>query len=271
MPRSPALTSTSSSSSEDGSHSTLGSLLGSSMDDSPPGDDDSEALHADAEGVMGDGSQRAPGPACHPPSAPPSGAAMQDPEYHFKLKRQSFVEELLKGICWKHLDRELKQRFSIRQAAAQQREFRKGHCRDPSRTLQFNIAELLPPEQRADLEHMCAALRCMLEEDMPENDKLWLDQLPCGPMPDRLVAMQHFQREIYASLLDRAGPADATLVAHLAVELASNTFYRPAIRLLWPLLADRQRMEVQQWFLRYALQMDERRQAIPASSSSGGR
>ena len=193
-------------------------------------------------------------------------------DYHFRLKKQSFTEELLKGLCWRQLERELKDKFPARQAAAQYREYRKGHARDSPRTLLYNVSEFLSQERRNDLEHMSAALRCMLEDDMQDNDLHWLEHLPEGPMPERLVAMQYFQRAVFASLLEQAGAADAAMVSHLSVELASNTFYRPAMRLLWPILSAKQRLEVQQWFFRYSMQMDEKVQsAASASSSSTGR
>ena len=104
---------------------------------------------------------------------------------------------------------------------------------------------------------------------MLANDLEWLERLPEGPMPDRLVAMQFFQRAIYASLLEQAGAADGGMVAHLSVELTSNTFYRPAMRLLWPLLSSKQQLEVQQWFFCLSAHMDEQPRPEPASSSTG--
>ncbi|CAE7273420.1 Pol, partial [Symbiodinium sp. KB8] len=226
----------------------------------PPSDTD-DLLASDNEHVP------APLAGCGPP--PPAMATTVDKDYHFRLKKQSFTDELLKGLCWRQLERELKEKFPARQAAAQYREYRKGHARDSPRTLLYNVSEFLSQERRNDLEHMSAALRCMLEDDMQDNDLYWLEHLPEGPMPDRLVAMQYFQRAVFTSLLEQAGAADAAMVSHLSVELASNTFYRPAMRLLWPILSAKQRLEVQQWFFRYSMQMDEKAQnAAPASSSS---
>ncbi|CAE7240104.1 Pol [Symbiodinium necroappetens] len=227
------------------------------------------ALRSDDEVFQASDSEAAPAPELSCRSPLPRSTALAEREHHYQLKRQSFVEELLKGLCWKQLERELKERFPIKQASAQLREYRKGHGRDPSRTLLYNVSEYLSPERRGDLEHMSAALRCMLEEDMLANDLEWLERLPEGPMPDRLVAMQFFQRAIYASLLEQAGAADAAMVAHLSVELASNTFYNPAMRLLWPLLSSKQQLEVQQWFFRFSAHMDEQPRPEPASSSTG--
>ncbi|CAE7560687.1 Pol, partial [Symbiodinium microadriaticum] len=78
-----------------------------------------------------------------------------------------------------------------------------------------------------------------------------------------------FQRAVFTSLLEQAGTADAAMVSHLSVELASNTFYRPAMRLLWPILSAKQRLEVQQWFFRYSMQMDEKENTGDDGASDG--
>ena len=246
--------------------------LDAEVDGPPPGDDAGMEPPSDADDLLVSEEETNQAPVVGCGSPPPAAAASVDRDYHFRLKKQSFTVELLRGLCWKQLERELKEKFTARQAAAQYREYRKGHGRDSPRTLLYNVSEFLSQERKNDLEHMSAALRCMLEDDMPNNDLHWLEHLPEGPMPERLVAMQYFQRAVFASLLEQAGAADAAMVSHLSVELASNTFYRPAMRLLWPILSAKQRLEVQQWFFRYSTQMDDCAQpAASASSSSTGR
>ncbi|CAE7504026.1 unnamed protein product [Symbiodinium microadriaticum] len=220
-------------------------------DSSASGGDANMALRSDDEVFQASDSEAAPAPELSCRSPLPRSTALAEREHHFQLKRQSFVEG------------------SSSKASAQLREYRKGHGRDPSRTLLYNVSEYLSPERRGDLEHMSAALRCMLEEDMLANDLEWLERLPEGPMPDRLVAMQFFQRAIYASLLEQAGAADGGMVAHLSVELTSNTFYRPAMRLLWPLLSSKQQLEVQQWFFCLSAHMDEQPRGVLGGRQPG--
>ena len=197
MPRSLALSSSDSSEDSYGSDASFFSSNSSDAVDAaaggpPPGADANMEPPSDTDDLLASDNEHAPAPmaGCGPP--PPATAASVDKDYHFRLKKQSFTDELLKGLCWRQLERELKEKFPARQAAAQYREYRKGHARDSPRTLLYNVSEFLSQERRNDLEHMSAALRCMLEEDMQDNDLYWLEHLPEGPMPDRLVAMQHF-------------------------------------------------------------------------------
>ena len=98
------------------------------------------------------------------------------------------------------------------------------------------------------------ALQCELPEP-PLNDIRWIMSLASQPgdlLPDRSLALQRMQQAIYTSWRERVGAGEASLLAKTAAELADNTLYLMALRLLWPLLSSDQQLEVQQWFRRYA-------------------
>ena len=186
----------------------------------------------------------------------------------FLLKKASFVDELVTRVCWKMLDWHLRQLHPVRQAATQLRESRERHCRDPARSLQRTVEELLPPDRAEDLELMAVALRGMCEGDIPDNDRCWLHQLGSGPLPPRTVAMQRLQRAVFASVREQGGSDAASWVSHTSVELARNALYVPSVELLWPLLSSTQRLEVQQWFANYAELHASASGSVPSGLSS---
>ena len=189
----------------------------------------------------------------------------------YLAKRASFVEELAKLLCWAHLERSLRRSDSTpKQVAAQMREYRKRHWRDDSRDLQTDVCASLSAEPRQDLERMMAAMRCALDDEPPLNDLRWIMGLVSQPghlLPDRSLALQRMQQAIYTSWHERLGAGEASLLAKTAAELADNTLYLMALRLLWPLLSSAQQLEVQQWFQRYA-RTSGPSSAASASSSS---
>ena len=75
------------------------------------------------------------------------------------------------------------------------------------------------------------------------------------------------QQAIYTSWRERVGAGEASLLAKTAAELADNTLYLMALRLLWPLLSSDQQLEVQQWFRRYARTSGPSGAASASSSS----
>ena len=112
---------------------------------------------------------------------------------------------------------------------------------------------------------MVAAMRCALDDEPPLNDLRWIMSLASQPghlLPDRSLALQRMQQAIYFSWRERLGAGEASLLAQTAAELADNTLYLMALRLLWPLLSCAQQLDVQQWFQRYA------RTSSPAATAS---
>ena len=189
----------------------------------------------------------------------------------YLAKRASFVEESAKLLCWAHLERALRRSDSTpKQVAAQMREYRKRHWRDTSRDLQTHVCASLSAEPRRDLELMVAAMRCALDDEPPLNDLRWIMSLASQPghlLPDRSLALQRMQQAIYTSWRERLGAGEASLLAKTASELADNTLYLMALRLLWPLLSCAQQLEVQQWFQRYARTSGPSGAASASSSS----
>ena len=184
-------------------------------------------------------------------------------ELQFAETQRSFEEELCKSLCWQHLQQQLREEYQPRQAAAQLREYRRRHEQAASRDLQFTVVGLSSPRRAETLEYMLAAIRCLLQDGVPENDKLWLAGLAHAKLPPRERFLQTLQRAIYDGLLDTGGKEGSTMVAATAVELASNKFYIPSVRLLWPLVEDTQRLRIQQWLYRFQTDLEE----APASSS----
>ena len=189
----------------------------------------------------------------------------------YLAKRASFIEELVKLLCWAHLERSLRQSDSTpKQVAAQMREYRKRHWRDTSRDLQTDVCASLSAESSQDLEHMVAAMRCVLDDEPPINDLRWIMGLASQPghlLPDRSLALQRMQQAIYTSWRERVGAGEASLLAKTAAELADHALYLMALRLLWPLLSSDQQLEVQQWFQRYARTSGPSGAASASSSS----
>ena len=98
----------------------------------------------------------------------------------YLAKRASFIEELAKLLCWAHLERSLRQHSTPKQVAAQMREYRKRHWRDTSRELQTDVCASLSAASSNDLEHIVAAIRCVLDD---EPDSLVLDRGPFRAVP----------------------------------------------------------------------------------------
>ena len=188
----------------------------------------------------------------------------------YLAKRASFIEELAKLLCWAHLERSLRQHSTPKQVAAQMREYRKRHWRDTSGELQTDVCASLSAESSRDLEHIVAAMRCVLDDEPRLNDIRWIMSLASQPgdlLPDRSLALERMQQAIYTSWRERVGAGEASLLAKTAAELADNTLYLMALRLLWPLLSSDQQLEVQQWFRRYARTSGPSGAASASSSS----
>ena len=188
----------------------------------------------------------------------------------YLAKRASFIEKLAKLLCWAHLERSLRQHSTPKQVAAQMREYRKRHWRDTSRELQTDVCASLSAASSNDLEHIVAAIRCVLDDEPPLNDIRWIMSLASQPvelLPDRSLALQRMQQAIYFSWRERVGAEEASFLAKTAAELADNTLYLMALRLLWSLLSSDQQLEVQQWFRRYARTSGPSGDASASSSS----
>ena len=255
--------------SETGTTSSDSSDSSSFDDDSDWNDSlDSDAIQADMAASDDDEAEFGPDepPGAHLPSAPPATESVQR-EMEFELKRQSFVEELAKQLCRIYLEQELRSSFPVRQAAAQLREFWRRHPTADSRSLQCTVVGFLSEARGMDLEHMVAALRCMLEEPIPDNDLDWILGLDASRLPLRPRLQQAIQQAIVLSLCDRVGREAATMVATQATELAFNTFSIPALRLLWPLLDDTQRGKLQLWIFQFCTGTAEEPTERASSSS----
>ncbi|CAE7351058.1 unnamed protein product [Symbiodinium microadriaticum] len=194
----------------------------------------------------------------------PSVQGFEDPV--FEAKRESFTEELVKHLCLRHLQHQLQQDFSSRQAAAQLREFKRRHETTRARSLQNYVAQHLEPERKQDMEHMVGAVRIMLDEDTPENDLSWMQSLANGPLPNQTILLQTMQRAMYDGLQPTVGNRSANMVAGLAAELASNTLYLRSMRLLWPLVKEDKRLQIQQWIIAYRASAVEADRVEQASS-----
>ncbi|CAE7212629.1 Wdr65 [Symbiodinium sp. CCMP2456] len=203
--------------------------------------------------------------------AVPERISQQDAvERAFEAKRSSFEEELVIQLCFLHLQHQLQQNYPSRQAAARLREFKRSHAANHSRTLQTTIAGFLSDERAQDMEHMVGAIRVMLQADIPENDENWIRTLAEGPLPRQHVFLQTAQRAIYEGLQPTTGHLSAKMVSDTAVNLAGNALYLFSLRLLWPLIPDDKRLQIQQWILRYRESSEDAGAAEPSSSSGQG-
>ncbi|CAE7254549.1 unnamed protein product [Symbiodinium sp. CCMP2592] len=202
----------------------------------------------------------------HLPEAPQSDVDIRR-EADFELKRQSFVDLLARQLCRAHLEQELRSRLTARQAGAQLRDFWRRHSNDNSRDLQDSVVGFLDSNRRESLEHMVAALRCMLAEPMPDNDLAWLLSLEILHLPPLHRLQQAAQQAVFFSLCDKVGREAAAMVASRATDLAFNTFSIPALRLLWPLLDDDQRRKMQRWLFEYRMGTAEEPTEKSSSSS----
>ncbi|CAE7409551.1 unnamed protein product [Symbiodinium sp. CCMP2592] len=253
MPRSPVESSSLDTSERS---SSLPSLDSSDIADSEHDEDNDQHMASPAS------DDDAPsGPAIYPAWTPPEELQR---EHHFALKRQSFQTVLVRQLCAEYLDRVFKSTMPIRQAAARLREFWRKHENDPTDHMLESVGGFLPPEQKTELEGLVAALCTRLAEEIPPNDVAWIYSQDPGQLPSRALLCQAMQRAIYASLRTAMGDDSAKLVAEKSTALADNTFYRPALRLLWPLLTNERRFYIQRWLFKYQTGTS----AAPSSSSA---
>ena len=192
-------------------------------------------------------------------------------ELAFEHKRSTFVDELVRRLCWAHYEQDQQARplLKPRQAAAQRREFWKRCEHDDVRYFQASVASRIVNEERKmDMEHMVAAIRAMLASPIQENDHEWFRWLGAARLPPRHRLQQAMRKLVYDSLQERAGvgAASAHMVADHSTTLSENALYIASIRLLWPLLTPDNQRKLQQWIQEHDLLNEESQ-----SASSTGR
>ena len=151
---------------------------------------------------------------------------------------------------WQHqLSEKLSDRRSIRARVAAQR------CNledsDPSDML-ATILPRLAREHATRLRADFATVDAMLKTGAQENDSSWIDTIGDRGDPPQHIFLQHMGRMVQANLCQCMDQGCAEALTTALLEKAQHRLYRPSMELLFPLLGKEGQLDFQQWFLSYS-------------------